>query len=303
MMKRLFSVLALCMILSLLFCACSAVPESADAFKGETIADYAFEESNENGFTVGNSGSAPESSASQLLDARKLIKTVRMTVETETFDAYLNSINTALAACNGYVEVSEVSGESRSASRFASYTLRIPADRVDSFSNEMENGGVVVSKSSSQEDVTLTYVDMEARITALKTEEESLLRLLEQADSVESIIYIQSNLTDVRYEIESYESRLRTYDNLIDYATVYLNVREVEREVAVVESGSIWSEIGSNLKNAVYLIGRFFRGLFIFFVSALPYLAIITIITLPIIYFAVIRPAKKRKVKQDPPKK
>ena len=46
------------------------------------------------------------------------------------------------------------------------------------------------------------------------------------------------------YEIESYESQLRTYDNLIDYTTVTIYISEVERTIAA-ENQSIWQEIGT----------------------------------------------------------
>ena len=229
-----------------------------------------------------------------LSDSRKLIKTVSLSFETEAFDAFTETVDRSAAACGGYIEQSEVSGGSRSkAGRFASYTVRIPVNRLEEFSSEVSTAGVVTNKTSSQEDVTLTYVDIEAHITALQTERESLLRLLEQAESIEDIISIQDRITGVQYELESYTSRLRTYDNLIDYATIHLYVSEVEYEEEIIESPSVWAQIGKNLKNAVR--GKFFRGLFVFLVSALPYLAVVAVISLPILYFTVFRPARKRK--------
>ena len=231
-----------------------------------------------------------------LSDSRKLIKTVSLSFETEAFDAFTETVDRSAAACGGYIEQSEVSGGSRSkAGRFASYTVRIPVNRLEEFSSEVSTAGVITNKTSSQEDVTLTYVDIEAHITALQTERESLLRLLEQAESIEDIISIQDRIAGVQYELESYTSRLRTYDNLIDYATIHLYVSEVEYEEEIVESPSVWAQIGKNLKNAVRYLGKFFRGLFVFLVSALPYLAVVAVISLPILYFTVFRPARKRK--------
>ena len=64
---------------------------------------------------------------------------------------------------------------------------------------------------------------------ALLAEQESLLSMMEQAESIEDIIAINEQLTDVRYQIESMESQLRTYDNQVDYSTVNLYIDEVER--------------------------------------------------------------------------
>ena len=76
----------------------------------------------------------------------------------------------------------------------------------------------------------MNYVDVESHITALKTEQESLLKMLEQADTIETILAIQNQLTQVRYQLESYESQKRTYDNDLNYSAVYVYVQEVERE-------------------------------------------------------------------------
>lgn len=64
---------------------------------------------------------------------------------------------------------------------------------------------------------------------ALETEQERLLALLEKAENVEDIITIENRLSDVRYELENYESQIRLLDNQIDYSTVYVDISEVSR--------------------------------------------------------------------------
>ena len=73
-------------------------------------------------------------SSTALSDSRKLIKTVSLSFETEAFDAFTETVDRSAAACGGYIEQSEVSGGSRSkAGRFASYTVRIPVNRLEEF--------------------------------------------------------------------------------------------------------------------------------------------------------------------------
>ena len=69
--------------------------------------------------------------------------------------------------------------------------------------------------------MTLQYVDLESHKKALTTEQDRLIELMEQAETVEDIITIEGRLSEVRYQLESMESQLRTYDNKIDYSTVY----------------------------------------------------------------------------------
>ena len=70
--------------------------------------------------------------------------------------------------------------------------------------------------------MTLQYVDTESRLYRVRTEQESLLRLMEQAEQLEDVIAVQGRLTEVNYEIQSYESRLRAMDNQVTYSTLYL---------------------------------------------------------------------------------
>ena len=53
------------------------------------------------------------------------------------------------------------------------------------------------------------------------------MALMEKAESVDAIIALETRLTEVRYQIQSMESQLRTYDNQVDYATITLSVEEV----------------------------------------------------------------------------
>ena len=69
--------------------------------------------------------------------------------------------------------------------------------------------------------------------------------MMEQATSMKDILSIQSQITDVRYEIESYESQLRVYDNQVTYSTVYLDLYEVNRESST--TGTTFGERGTGI--------------------------------------------------------
>lgn len=284
-MKRFLALSLSVLLLLTLLCGCgaagkSSAPRDANGYYDTEIT----------GETVGLDVS------DAISETRKLIKTVEINLQTERFDDLAAALEQSVTDAGGYIEQSELQGKtSYRSSRYASYVLRIPVQALDGFSAGLSDLGVVTYSRSSQEDVTLSYVDLEAHITALTTERDSLLRLLEEAKNVEDIITIQSHISDVQYELERYTSELRRYDNRIDYATVHLNVNEVAHEDEVKKSTSVWAQIGQNLKAAVRSIGRFFRGAFIVLVSALPYLAVVAVITLPILYFTVFRRIRRRR--------
>lgn len=208
---------------------------------------------------------------------QKLIKTVSMSMETKEFDPLLENIRSKVEELGGYIEGSEISGSSYYSmyeSRRAWMTLRIPADKLDGFVNVVSELGNITNKTESIEDITLQYVDVESHKKALETEQTRLLELLENAESMEDILTIESRLSQVRYELQSYGSTLRTFDNQVTYSTVELNIREVERVMPVVEELTFFQEISYRLTDNFYDIGQGLRSFAIWFISSLPYLFI-----------------------------
>lgn len=245
------------------------------------------------------------------LAGRKLIKNVNMNVETEQFDALVPNLQSQVAALGGYIE--DMSSYSRNDNyssdyigtkylRYANMTVRIPQQNLDAFLNEVGEQSNIVSRSESVTDVTLQYVDLESHKKALTTEQNRLLELMEQAQSVEDIITIEGRLSEVRYQIESMESQLRTYDNKIDYSTVYLSIDEVERYTPT-EEITTGERIRTGFMDSVKGVGRGIGNFAIWFVINLPYLivwAIVIVIILLIVRIVIKKSAKKAAARVNP---
>ncbi|MCD7921281.1 MAG: DUF4349 domain-containing protein [Clostridiales bacterium] len=271
----------------------AAGDEEYDYDEAETAEEY-----DDAGSSVSNAADTEvsESAAADDSYSQKLIKTVDMTVETTEFDELIAQLESKTEELGGYIESSETGGSSGSAAgRWSYLTIRIPADSLDEFVSLVGENANVTYTSESTEDVTLTYVDMESHLTALRTEQESLLAMLEQADSVESIIAIQSQLTEVRYEIESYESQLRVYDNRVSYSTVYLSIDEVERETSAA-AVTFGESVRTRFSDNVYRIGQGFKNFAIGFLGALPFIIVVVVIIAVI--FAVCRLVLNRREKK-----
>lgn len=208
------------------------------------------------------------------IDTRKLIKNVDLSVETKQFDQFLTMIQNKVSALGGYIEQSNVRGNSYHESgsrRTANLTARIPIAQIDAFVNGVSEECNVLNKSEYVEDVTLRYTDLESRKKALKVEQDRLLELLAKAESMDAIIAIEQRMSDIRYELENYESQLRLMDNQVSYSTVAIYVTEAEVFTPVVEDG-FWTQVqkgfGRNLKRVASGVENFT----IWFLSSLPVL-------------------------------
>lgn len=225
---------------------------------------------------VGTSGAGNASADGEAKQKnQKLIFTYNYTVETKEFDSFYEKVSEKVTQTGGYIEHFETSGSAADGiNRHANLTLRIPAEQMDQMLTLLDSDSNVTYQSRSSEDVTLRYVDMESHLKALRTEQETLLQLMEKADKLKDVIALQSQLTQVRYEIESYESQLRTYDNLVDYSTLYLDIIEVDRTTNIHSSKtSFFQEIGNRFSDNVYAVGQWLRAMAVWLISSLPILA------------------------------
>ena len=233
---------------------------------------------------------------------RKIIKNGDLSIQTREFDEFLTSLNRAIAAVGGYVEASSVNGNSYNKNRMrsAEVTARIPAESLDSFCDQVSDLGNVTYKNLYTRDVTLTYVDLESHVKALRTEQETLMELLKKAQEVEDIILIQNRLSDVLYEIESYESTLRTFDDQITYSSVHLSIQEVARETTV-EKETAAQEIARRFKENWEDVKEGAARFGINFVSDLPVI-LVWIVFLGVIVLVVVlivKGAPKRRAQRE----
>ena len=240
---------------------------------------------------------APEEVAVQDT-SRKLIRNVSMDVETEEFETLYARVNEKTKAYGGYVESSNVYNNSSyygESLRNASLTIRIPQDKLDSFLSNVAEISNVTSRSENVTDVTLQYVDMESHKKALTAEQDRLLELLEQAESVEDIITIESRLSDVRYQIESMESQLRTLQNQVSYSTVYLDIQEVEK-LTPVEEQTRGEMIREGFVDSLYGVGNGLLDFGTAVIIDLPYLVVwAAVILLVILIIRLLRKHRKNK--------
>ena len=280
--------LAILMILAL-FAGCSA--PSSDFNKGDALAPEAGE-----GIYDSNSGAQNAE-----IIGRKLIRTINIEAETKDLDALLTDLDVQLATLGGYVQSKQVRGSATSGNRrYASLTLRIPADKLDQFVNHVSGATNILSNSETTEDVTLKFIATESRIAALEAEEARVMELIGKAENLNELLTLESKLSNIRQELEEVKSQLKLYENLIDYGTVYLSISE-EKEYTVVEEEepTVWQRISTGFVKSLKGVGTIITELFVFFVVASPYLAIPAAIVVIVVVCLNISKKKAKKKQQE----
>ncbi len=241
--------------------------------------------------TASESGSGTGISMPQ--DGRKVILRAEVGMETKEYDATLSSLLQTVSGMGGYISNREDYDYSN---REVHLTLRIPSDLFDDFINGLPGIANVTRLAQSSQDITESYIETESYLNSLNTQQERLLELMEQAESLEDLLAIEDRLATVRAELQYYASLKNSYDNRISYSTIELTLWEV-RDYTVVKP-TFGEELWEVIRDTGSGFVRFLRDLLFFLIEALPYLVLITVVLIPLLRLHKKRRAKKLAAKE-----
>ena len=178
--KRMYGAGAVLLAVLLGLAACGGSAKSSSATMAAATYDAAaetavYEEGMERINLSADKGSGMDPASASLTDqtpvsqalpsGRKLTRNVTMTVETDEFAQLLGILTAQVGDLGGYVEQSDISGNSLNDQnvpipRYASLTVRLPIGKLDGFVSAVEQNGNVTNRSESAQDVTLQYSDL-----------------------------------------------------------------------------------------------------------------------------------------------
>jgi len=215
--------------------------------------------------------------------APKIIKTAELSCETKSFDAAITSLEKLVAELGGYVQESGVTGRGYGATdkhtRSAEYTFRIPAESLDSFLASTGQLLNITSTTTSSEDVSADYYDIESRLAVLESERTLLQQMLSQTNDVSKMVTIEDRLYDVIYEIESYQTMLRVYDGRVAYSTVTLHLYEVADYTTMVGTkDSFGARIGKAFREGWSDFAQWIQDVCVAIVASLPALLLFALL-------------------------
>ena len=204
---------------------------------------------------------------------RKIIKNVNESVQTDAFDAFLDSLYDEISEADGYVSSSSYNGESYyddSSLRTANITIRIPAEKLADFTEKIDSLAVVTSYNEYIDDVTNQYIDVTSRIAVLEAEETALLEILKGATTTSDALAVRTRLLEVQSDLASLRAQRDSIDDRVEYSTVTLRVREVRRAVA--QNVGFFDEVGGNFLDSVYDIGEGLRSFAVWLLGDILYI-------------------------------
>ncbi len=249
---------------------------------------------NTSGGTLLTSGNVESDTAARTADNAKIIYTAYLSIETKDYDWAYQQLNDTLSSVDGYLESSNEYTDSTDSTRTLSLTLRVPEGSYDAFVDAAEQAGSVTSKSESADDVTTQYMDIEARLDNLTAQRTRLQELQASADDLTDLLQIESSLSDVQYQIESYQSQLNWYSQQVSYCTVNITLDEVE---TLTTGTSFAARLADAAKNGWWNFTAGAQAVVVFLIGAWP--AIVIGAACGVVFYKVRHPRKKRPNPKD----
>lgn len=201
---------------------------------------------------VANSGQQQITVVVDTTIERKLIKEANLNWETSNIDKTHQSILQLSKKYGGYIADDNQTKDDYTINAYL--TVKVPANYFDNYINDLQSDVKHFdTKNIKVLDVTEEYVDVAARIKTKQELEQRYLAILQKANSVEDILNVESQLNNVRTDIESAQARMKVLNHQIGYSTLIINFYETT-SAPVGFFGEIGKSFVEGWKNILYFI-------------------------------------------------
>jgi len=222
----------------------------------------------------GSTVDPPERSDSGLL----ILRTGDFVINTVNFENDLDFILSETAQMGGLIEKENIVGKTIEAGRRAELTLRIPDRAFDGFTHTIGRIGTLVSSEISAEDYADRYTDYAARLAQYELKRDRIEALLQQAETIEEIIKVESSLAEAQYQIESIRGTLQNWEDRSQFGQVRIYLSEANT-FPVGEKLDFLPEVQTQFERSWKAIADYFRDMLLFLVIAAPWIVLVAALT------------------------
>ncbi len=156
---------------------------------------------------------------------RMIVRTGNMTLVVDDIAGTINRITQIAAEHQGFV-VSSQSWKEGQLLR-GTISIRIVAGDYDMVVHEIGSLAVdITSQTTSSQDVTEEYIDLDAQLKNLQATEQQLLQVMAKAETVEDILAVQRELTNTRDSIERTQARMQYLERTSSYSLINIQLEQ-----------------------------------------------------------------------------
>ena len=231
---------------------------------------------------------------------KKIIRNASAFIESDDANHTYEKISDYAVQGGGY-EFS-VSNNKNGENTTIDLVLKIPAQNLDNFIENLKECGEIINLDISAEDITDRYTDTQIRLSTMKKSLEKYYGFLENSKTTAEMLDIQREINNLTSEIEALEGKLNLWNKQIQESTVKINIRE-KNDITRYNGTIKWnalkiSDMGTLIKvgfvKVTSTILAVIQWIVIIMISCIPLLILVAVV-LAIVFRKKIRGIFKKK--------
>jgi roadblock/LC7 domain-containing protein len=152
-------------------------------------------------------------------NSRKIVRNAALDLEVKSPAESAENIRALAESKGGYLVSSEVSGAHDSPG--GTITIRVLAARYKETRDELKKLAVrVEAEKVEAKDMTVDYVDREARLRSLRAEEAQYLAIMRRANTVKDTLDVSGKLAEVRSTIEQQQAEFAALSKQVETVAI-----------------------------------------------------------------------------------
>ncbi|MHB8378418.1 MAG: DUF4349 domain-containing protein [Acidimicrobiales bacterium] len=153
---------------------------------------------------------------------------IALTVRKGRVESAFSSLEKLATSDGGFVDSTNAHVGSRTTGRFSYGTIvvQVPQRDFTKLVAQAEHVGHTTSVSTTSNDVTAQYVDLQAHVTALEASRRQYLVIMTKATTISGILAVQSQLDALQSQIEQLQGQLNVLSHETTYGTLSVTVSE-----------------------------------------------------------------------------
>jgi PKD repeat protein len=208
--------------------------------------------------TINSGGSTTDSSGeSNSPDIQRMIvRTSNMTLMVSDVSTALDTIAKLAEDSQGFV-VSSNQWKDNGA-LLGTITIRVPAGEFDNAMFTLRGmADEVTSENTSAQDVTEEYTDLNSTLTNLQATEAQLLEIMKKAVTVDDILAVQNQLTNIQGQIEITKGRMKYLEQTSATSLISVSLTQSKLTVNLTASNGRVVRSGDNVYFTATISGGF----------------------------------------------
>jgi len=175
---------------------------------------------------AGSLSSAPSgANALTLNTSRKIIKNAQMQLTVESADVGIDRLTGITIDMGGYIVSTRIFTEN--GLKAATVSFAVPVDQFEATLRRVRAIALKVDQeSSSGQDVSDQYVDLESQLKNLQATANRIREFLSKAQTVDEALKVNQQLSDVEKQIETIKGKMNYIDDRSAFSTITVDLRE-----------------------------------------------------------------------------